>query len=104
MVRISDSRMSGTSYGTVILHVTPEAAARGPLAIVRTGDRISLNVPQRKLDLLLPEEIYHRLNDLELPTNDTAERLSTPLYRSCYLQAESGDTTSISSAPKTPRN
>ena len=90
MVRISDSRMSGTSYGTVILHVTPEAAARGPLAIVRTGDRISLNVPQRKLDLLLPkEEISHRLNDLELPPT-TQLRGYPRLYIDHVLQADQG--------------
>lgn len=51
MVRISDARMSGTAYGTVVLHVSPEAAAGGPLALVRTGDTVSLDVPQRSLRL-----------------------------------------------------
>lgn len=53
MVRISDARMSGTAYGTIVLHVTPEAAEGSPLALVRTGDRISLDVPNRRLDLLV---------------------------------------------------
>jgi L-arabonate dehydrase len=56
MVRISDARMSGTAYGTVVLHVAPEAAAGGPLALVRTGDIIELDVPARKLHLDVSEE------------------------------------------------
>ena len=56
MVRICDGRMSGTAYGTVILHVTPEAAAGGPLALVQTGDWISLDVRARRLDLEVPAE------------------------------------------------
>jgi dihydroxy-acid dehydratase len=54
MVRISDARMSGTAYGTVVLHVAPEAAAGGPLALVRDGDPIVLDVPARRLDVDLP--------------------------------------------------
>ncbi|HET6173570.1 MAG TPA: IlvD/Edd family dehydratase [Gaiellales bacterium] len=62
MLRISDARMSGTSYGTVVLHATPEAAAGGPLAVVQTGDEIELNVDERRLDLLVPaEELERRL-------------------------------------------
>ena len=56
MVRISDARMSGTAYGTIVLHVTPEAALGGPLALVRTGDRIGLSVSEARLDLLVPPE------------------------------------------------
>jgi dihydroxy-acid dehydratase len=55
LVRICDGRMSGTAYGTVVLHVAPEAAAGGPLAKVRTGDEILLDVPGRRLDVLLPD-------------------------------------------------
>jgi L-arabonate dehydrase len=55
MVRISDARMSGTAYGTVVLHSTPEAAAGGPLAVVRTGDMIELDVPARRLQLLVDD-------------------------------------------------
>ncbi|GIX47838.1 MAG: dihydroxy-acid dehydratase [Candidatus Tectimicrobiota bacterium] len=62
MVRLSDARMSGTAFGTVVVHVTPEAAAGGPLAAVRTGDWIELDVPARRLELLVPaEEIARRL-------------------------------------------
>ncbi|GAB2591496.1 dihydroxy-acid dehydratase [Microlunatus antarcticus] len=56
MVRVCDGRMSGTAYGTVVLHVAPEAAAGGPLALVRTGDVISLDVGARRLDLEVPED------------------------------------------------
>lgn len=64
MVRISDARMSGTAYGTVVLHVAPEAAAGGPLAIVRSGDTITLDVPARKLHLHASDaEIAARLAD-----------------------------------------
>ncbi len=54
MVRISDARMSGTSFGTVVLHVAPESAVGGPLALVETGDEIMLDVPARRLELLVP--------------------------------------------------
>lgn len=56
MVRISDCRMSGTAFGTIVLHVSPEAAVGGPLALARTGDRIRLSVKNRSLDLLVSEE------------------------------------------------
>jgi L-arabonate dehydrase len=62
MVRISDARMSGTAYGTVVLHVSPEAAAGGPLAVVREGDMIELDVPNRRLHLdISDEELSARL-------------------------------------------
>jgi dihydroxy-acid dehydratase len=61
MVRISDGRMSGTAFGTVVLHVTPEAAVGGPLAYVQTGDRIRLSVSGRSLEWLVsPEELAQR--------------------------------------------
>ncbi|HEY9453430.1 MAG TPA: IlvD/Edd family dehydratase [Bradyrhizobium sp.] len=56
MVRISDARMSGTAFGTIVVHITPESAVGGPLALVRNGDRIRLDVPNRRLDLLVDEE------------------------------------------------
>jgi dihydroxyacid dehydratase/phosphogluconate dehydratase len=56
MVRICDGRMSGTAYGTVVLHVTPEAAAGGPLGLIRTGDLITLDVPARRLEVELSDE------------------------------------------------
>src|SRR5207249_8854026 len=55
MVRISDARMSGTAYGTVVLHISPEAAAGGALALVRNGDEIELDVAQRKLQLVVSD-------------------------------------------------
>jgi L-arabonate dehydrase len=62
MVRISDARMSGTAYGTVVLHTTPEAAAGGPLAVVRDGDMIEIDVPKRRLHLDIPDsELQARL-------------------------------------------
>jgi dihydroxy-acid dehydratase len=61
MVRICDGRMSGTAYGTVVLHVAPEAAAGGPLGLVRTGDWITLDVPARRVDVDVPaDELSHR--------------------------------------------
>jgi dihydroxy-acid dehydratase len=56
MVRISDARMSGTAFGTIVLHVAPEAAVGGPLGLVRDGDLIELDVPNRRLDLLVSDE------------------------------------------------
>jgi dihydroxy-acid dehydratase len=68
MVRISDARMSGTSYGTVVLHVAPESAVGGPLAVVETGDEIVLDVAARKLELAVPQgEIERRLKAFTPP-------------------------------------
>jgi dihydroxy-acid dehydratase len=60
MIRISDARMSGTAFGTIVLHVTPEAAVGGPLGLVRSGDRIRLSVAKRRLDLLVEEDELSR--------------------------------------------
>lgn len=68
VVRVSDARMSGTSFGTVVLHVTPESAIGGPLAAVRTGDEIALDVPGRRIDLLVPAgEIERRMASFTPP-------------------------------------
>jgi L-arabonate dehydrase len=68
MVRISDARMSGTSFGTVVLHVAPESAVGGPLAVVRTGDEIALDVPARRLELCVAQdEIEARLKLFQTP-------------------------------------
>ena len=89
MVRISDARMSGTAFGTIVLHVTPEAAAGGPLAAVRSGDRIRLSVKERRIDVLVePSELARRAAD--------ARRTVTPprgyrrLYAEHVLQADHG--------------
>jgi dihydroxy-acid dehydratase len=90
MVRISDARMSGTAFGTVVLHVSPEAAAGGPLAIVRTGDRIRIDVPGRRLDLLVDEdEMSRRLAALEAPA-DPRLRGYAGLFDRHVLQADEG--------------
>jgi L-arabonate dehydrase len=90
MVRISDARMSGTSYGTVVLHITPESAIGGPLAIVQNGDRIELDVGNRKLNLLVPdEEIKRRLRAWELPVRHY-DRGYGRLFLDHILQANEG--------------
>jgi dihydroxy-acid dehydratase len=53
MIRVSDARMSGTAFGTIVLHVTPDSASGGPLGLVRNGDRIRLSVKERRIDLLV---------------------------------------------------
>ncbi|HEX3573611.1 MAG TPA: dihydroxy-acid dehydratase [Rhodopila sp.] len=69
MVRMSDCRMSGTAFGTIVLHITPEAAAGGPLGLVESGDRIRLSVAERSLDLLVPEaELERRRAAWQPPT------------------------------------
>ena len=90
MVRICDGRMSGTAYGTVVLHVAPEAAAGGPLALVRTGDWITLDVPSRLLTLEVPEaELELRRSQWTAPPPH-ASRGGTRLYGEHVLQADSG--------------
>ena len=69
MVRISDCRMSGTAFGTIVLHASPESAVGGPLALVRNGDRISLDVPSRRLSLEVPEEELARRRDAWTPVD-----------------------------------
>jgi dihydroxy-acid dehydratase len=76
MVRISDARMSGTSYGTVVLHVAPESAVGGPLALVRDGDEIELDVPRRTLTL--------RVGDDELAKRRAAWKARPPHFSRGY--------------------
>ena len=90
MVRISDARMSGTAYGTIVLHVSPEAAAGGPLALVRTGDRIRLSVKQRKIDLLVPESELSKRKAAWKPPVTPPARGYAKLYMDHVLQAEHG--------------
>jgi len=89
MVRISDARMSGTAFGTVILHITPDAASGGPLALVKSGDRIRLSVKGRTLDLLVGEEEMKRRREgfraAPLPARGYAR-----LYSEHILQADGG--------------
>ena len=90
MVRISDARMSGTAYGTVVLHVSPEAAVGGPLALVRNGDRIRLSVSGRRLDLVLGEAELAQRRAAYRPLAVRAERGYARLYLQSVLQAEMG--------------
>ncbi|MDH4450861.1 MAG: dihydroxy-acid dehydratase [Rhodoferax sp.] len=89
MVRISDARMSGTAYGTTVLHTSPEAAAGGPLAVVQNGDMIELNVPERKLHLeVSDEELARRLAAWQAP--EKPKRGWYKLYVETVQQAHLG--------------
>jgi L-arabonate dehydrase len=89
MVRISDARMSGTAYGTVVLHISPEAAAGGPLSLVHTGDMIALDVPQRSLRLEVDEQtLADRRAKWTPPPNP--DRGWLKLYAEHVLQADKG--------------
>ena len=92
MVRISDARMSGTAFGTIVLHVTPESAVGGPLALVRTGDRIRLDVAGRRIDLLVEEaELAARAEALPPPVRpDWAARGYARLFHDTVTQADEG--------------
>ena len=92
MVRISDARMSGTAFGTIVLHVTPEAAQAGPLALVETGDRIRLSVQEKSIDLLVDaEELARRRKTYISCARDTASlRGYDKLYAEQVLQADEG--------------
>ncbi len=92
MLRVCDGRMSGTAYGTVVLHVTPEAAAGGPLARVRTGDVIVLDVEARRIDVEVPDDELAR----RTPDEATVAAFADPargwerLYVETVLQADTG--------------
>jgi L-arabonate dehydrase len=90
IVRISDGRMSGTGFGTVILHVSPEAAAGGPLALVQDGDLIALEVAQRSLLLLVPDEELAERKKNWKPNHPTATRGYVQLYQQHVEQAHLG--------------
>jgi dihydroxy-acid dehydratase len=92
MVRLSDARMSGTAFGTIVLHVTPEAAIGGPLALLRTGDRVRLDVPQRRIDMLVDEEELARRREAWRPRVAPPEqrRGYMRLFREQVLQADEG--------------
>ncbi len=90
MVRISDARMSGTAYGTVVLHTTPEAADGGPLAVVQNGDMIELNVPERRMQLLISDdELKARLAKWVRPEPPLKSGY-WKLYVDTVLQADEG--------------
>ena len=90
MVRISDARMSGTSYGAVVLHVAPESAVGGPLALVQTGDIIRLDVPARRLDVLIDNAELAARRDAWTPPERKDDRGYRRLYEDRVLQANHG--------------
>jgi dihydroxy-acid dehydratase len=90
MVRISDARMSGTAYGTVVLHTAPEAAAGGPLALVRNGDVIELDVAKRKLELHVSSDELARRRKAWRPPKPHSDRGWVKLYCDTVLQADQG--------------
>ena len=90
IVRISDGRMSGTAFGTIVLHVTPEAAIGGPLAHVRNGDRIALSVKSRSITLQVTDaELAQRAREHPV-TEPSAERGYRKLFLQTVTQADQG--------------
>ncbi|RUV97492.1 dihydroxy-acid dehydratase [Mesorhizobium sp. M5C.F.Ca.IN.020.14.1.1] len=90
MVRISDARMSGTAYGTIVLHVAPDAASGGPLGLVRNGDMVRLAVGERRIDLLVDEAELSRRRALCKPAMTVPSRGYKGLYYREVLQANQG--------------
>lgn len=103
MVRISDARMSGTSYGACVLHVAPESHLGGPLAFVRDGDVIDLDVPARTLDLLVPEEVLQSRRAAWKEPSARYGRGYGALYVRHIMQADEGcDFDFLEAGPPTP--
>jgi len=90
MVRISDARMSGTAFGTIVLHVSPEAAVGGPLALARNGDKVKISVRDRKIDLLVSAAESERRKNAWNPPVSAPARGYAKLYMDHVLQAEHG--------------
>jgi dihydroxy-acid dehydratase len=90
MVRISDARMSGTAYGTCVLHVSPESYVGGPLALVRSGDSITLDIPNRRLDLCIPQAELERRRAEWIRPIPSEQRGYLALYRERVTQADQG--------------
>ncbi len=91
MVRISDARMSGTAFGTIVLHITPESAIGGPLALVENGDEIELNLEDRRIDLLISEaEFARRREALGDVARTVPKRGYARLFEETVLQADEG--------------
>ena len=90
MVRVSDARMSGTHYGTCVLHVAPESAIGGPLALVRTGDRVTLDVPARRIDVDVSDEELAVRRAQWTPPPRRYDRSWTRLYQQHVTQADEG--------------
>ena len=100
IVRVSDGRMSGTAFGTIVLHVTPEAAVGGPLAYVRSGDRIRLSVANREISLLVSDQEIARRAAESPVVEPTAERGYRKLFLQTVTQADQGVDFDFLRAPK----
>ena len=90
LVRISDARMSGTAYGTIVLHVTPDSASGGPLSLVKNGDQIRLSVQERKLELLVDEAELEKRKSQTKKAPPHYKRGYRKLYQQSILQADEG--------------
>jgi dihydroxy-acid dehydratase len=90
MVRISDARMSGTAFGTIVLHVTPDAASGGPLGLVRSGDRIRLSVKQRRIALLVDDAELKKRAAAAPAKEQIPERGYAKLFAEQILGADEG--------------
>ncbi|MCR0981486.1 IlvD/Edd family dehydratase [Roseomonas populi] len=90
MVRISDARMSGTAFGTIVLHITPEAAVGGPLGLVRDGDRIRLDTANRRIELLVDEAELERRAAGFTPPRPAPKRGYAKLFHDTVMQADKG--------------
>jgi dihydroxy-acid dehydratase len=90
MIRISDARMSGTAFGTIVLHVTPDAASGGPLGVVRNGDRIRLSVKDRRVELMVDEAELKKRAALGKPAIEKPTRGYAKLYAEQILGADEG--------------
>jgi dihydroxy-acid dehydratase len=90
MVRVSDARMSGTAFGTIVLHVTPDSASGGPLGLVRNGDRIRLSVKQRRIDLAVEDAELKKRASGARPANENPARGYARLYAQEILGADQG--------------
>jgi dihydroxy-acid dehydratase len=90
MVRMSDARMSGTAFGTIVLHVTPDAASGGPLGLVQSGDRIKLSVKERRVDLMVDEKEMKRRAERRPPAPPAPTRGYGRLYAEQILGADEG--------------
>jgi dihydroxy-acid dehydratase len=100
MIRISDARMSGTAFGTIVLHVTPDCASGGPLGLVRDGDRIRLSVKERRIDLLVDDRELKQRTAAAKPLLDHPDRGYAKLYAKEILGADQGCDFSFLKPPK----
>jgi dihydroxy-acid dehydratase len=90
MIRVSDARMSGTAFGTIVLHVTPDAASGGPLGLICDGDRIRLSVKERRIDVMVDDAELRRRAAMVATTPTLPERGYAKLYAQEILGADEG--------------